>query len=371
MSHLGVPKAVLYYDPVSVWSRAALLTLEEKGYGKDEVDLRVVDRTKAEEFSPALLRLNPKATLPILVVPLQGTLGADVETRFMVIADPKALLDFLDKSRSSASRSHSTSTAPAPSLSPATVGFIITSNKIIDIVHSDAVAPETLHHFNPRDPRSLQNLAATLVPILQSRKEVLTAHIADCDREVIKMSDRTKALWNNTKHEIERLLKYYGGQQAEEYFSVAKQTWEQAVPDALVKVNEEIVGPYILGKIAITCKKLECNLLRRRPDLGRRYSSMRLVGGCRESFRRELQRLGGCCFDESGTAHWANIAQGREFTMQAGGILGFHEEAIELGQHFYVTVSNAKRQSCSTDNAQRTWICVIHRTYSTLGHWFM
>jgi len=126
----AIPKAVLYYNPASAWSRAALLTLREKGYGKDEVDLRVVDTTKGEEFSPALLRLNPKATVPILVVPLKGTLGTDVETRFKVIADPKALVDFLDRSRSSASRSHSTSTAPAPSLSPATVGFETISKKL-------------------------------------------------------------------------------------------------------------------------------------------------------------------------------------------------------------------------------------------------
>ncbi|KAG8219792.1 hypothetical protein J3R82DRAFT_764 [Butyriboletus roseoflavus] len=244
MSH-PVPKAVLYYNPAlpAPYSR-------EKGYGEDEVNLRVVDTTKGEEFSPAFLRLNSKATVPILVVPLQGTLGADVETRFKVIVDPKALVDFLDRSRSVTSRSNSTSTAPAPSLSPATVGFATISNKIIDVVYSDAVAPETLHHFNSRDPQSLQALAATLVPVLNSRKEVLVTYVADCEHEVIKMSDKTKAFWNDKKHEIEILLQHFaarGGEHAEEYFTTAKQTWGHAIPDALAKVNQEIIGPYILG----------------------------------------------------------------------------------------------------------------------------
>ena len=34
---------------------------------------------------------GPIATVPILVVPLQGTLGVGVETRFKVITDPKVI----------------------------------------------------------------------------------------------------------------------------------------------------------------------------------------------------------------------------------------------------------------------------------------
>ena len=178
----------------------------------------------------------------------------------------QALVDFLDRSRSATSRSHSTSPAPAPSLSPATVGFATISSKIIDVVYSDVVAPELLRHSNSRDPQSLQALAAILVPTLNTRKHVLVTYLADCEREVIKMSDKTKAFWNEKKHEIEILLQQFAtssGKDAEEYFTIAKQTWEQAIPDALTKVNDEIIGPYSLGEISITPRIASCNSSRR------------------------------------------------------------------------------------------------------------
>ncbi|KII86472.1 hypothetical protein PLICRDRAFT_700516, partial [Plicaturopsis crispa FD-325 SS-3] len=55
-----IPKAVLYYSPQSVWSAAALLALAEKGYGHDEVDLKIVDLAKGENFAPSFLRLSAK-----------------------------------------------------------------------------------------------------------------------------------------------------------------------------------------------------------------------------------------------------------------------------------------------------------------------
>ncbi|KAF9229256.1 hypothetical protein BS17DRAFT_743116 [Gyrodon lividus] len=245
-----VPKAVLYYHPTSVWSRAALLALREKGYGDDELDLRVVDISKGEEFSPSFLRLNPKATVPTLVVPLRGSLGHDVETRFKAVADLKALVDLLDKSRSATSRTNTTSSAPAPSLSPATIGFANISGKIIDAVHSEVVAPETLHHLNARDPQSLQALAQALLPVLHSRQEVIAKHLSDSENETIRMSDKTKAFWIERKDAIETLLQVFTtarGRHAEDYFALAKRTWEHAVPDVLMTLNREIIGPYALG----------------------------------------------------------------------------------------------------------------------------
>ncbi|KIK96267.1 hypothetical protein PAXRUDRAFT_138839 [Paxillus rubicundulus Ve08.2h10] len=238
----SLPKAVLYYHPASV--------CQEKGYGDDELDLRVVDISKGEEFSPTFLRLNPKATVPTLVVPLRGSLAHDVETRFKAVADPKALVDLLDKSRSATSRTNTTSSAPAPSLSPATVGFADTSSKIVNAVHSEVVAPETLHHLNARDPQSLQALAQTLLPVLQSRHQAILKHLSDCVNETIRMSNKTKAFWSEKKEATEILLQVLAtgrGSHAEDYFVLAKKTWENAVPDVLTRVNNDIIGPYTLG----------------------------------------------------------------------------------------------------------------------------
>ena len=198
----------------------------------------------------------------------------------------QALVDFLDRSRSATSRSSSTSAAPAPSLSPATVGFAATSNKIIDTVYSSAVTPELLSHYSSRDSQSLQVLAASLVPTLNARKQVLTTYLADCEREVIKMSDKTKAFWNEKKHEIEILLQQLDTEHSDEYFTVAKQIWEHVIPDVLTKVNEEIIGPYILGRNPTTTRVMSYNSFHRRSDLDCGYPSLRLADTCCQAFWR-------------------------------------------------------------------------------------
>ncbi|KAH0838283.1 hypothetical protein J3R83DRAFT_6560 [Lanmaoa asiatica] len=232
MSH-PVPKAVLYYDPASVWSRAVLLTLREKGYGKDEVDLRVVDTTKGEELSPAFLRLNPKGErLFRYETPLWVTLKLD--SRPSLIPSLYAGTGRI-----------------SGQVSFRYVALEFNIHRTITITVSRDT-PELLRHFNSRDSQSLHALAATLVPVLNARREVLATYLADCERGVIKMSDKTKAFWNEQKHEIEILLQQFAtnsGEHTEKYFTTAKQTWEHAIPDALAKVNKEIIGPYILGEI--------------------------------------------------------------------------------------------------------------------------
>lgn len=81
------------------------------------------------------------------------------------------------------------------------------SNKTIDVVYSDAVAPKLLCHFNSRDSQSLPALAAT--PVFDSRKEVLVTYVADC------------------KHEIEFLFQQFAassGEHAKYFAQTAKQT---------------------------------------------------------------------------------------------------------------------------------------------------
>lgn len=251
----------------------------------------------------------------------------------------QGLVDFLDRSRSATSRSNSTSTAPAPSLSPATVGFATISSKIIDIVYSDAVAPESLRQFNSRDLQSLQSLAVALIPILNTRKHALVTYLADCERGVIQMSDKTKAFWNEKKSVIEIQLQQLAagsGEHTEGYFAVARQTWERAIPDALTKVSEEIVGPYVLGGISVTPGIMSCNSPHRGSAFDRGHPSLCLAGTCCQPFRWQLHRHGGCRIDESRAARRDYSAKRLSFFQQAGGVLGCDEEAAELEQRFCV-----------------------------------
>ncbi|KAG0708834.1 hypothetical protein DFH29DRAFT_343541 [Suillus ampliporus] len=242
-----IPKAVLYYSPHSVWSSAILLALYEKGYGKDEVDLKVVDIDKGQEFSPTFLRLSPKAMVPTLVVPLRGSLASDVASRFKAISDTKALIEFLDKSRSATSHTHTTSNAPAPSLSPATVALASASRKIIDTLQADEVSPDHLQYLNARDQASLQELGKSLVPILESRRAAIVGYLTECGNESIRMSEKTKAFWREKKMEIETVLSVFSGGDVDGYLSRSKKMWEVTIPGVLTRVNEELIGPYALG----------------------------------------------------------------------------------------------------------------------------
>ncbi|KAJ7293555.1 hypothetical protein C8J57DRAFT_1269344 [Mycena rebaudengoi] len=231
----SVPKAVLYYAKDSVWSRAALLALAEKGYGDDEVDRKLY------------LRISPKGTVPALVVPFKDSLAGDVESRYKAITDTKALIEFLDKSRSPLSRTNTTSTAPAPSLAPATVAFSAASSTTIDILHA-AISPDTLMFINARDDAALKTLAETAVPILSGRKKALDANLANTEAQV---SEKVKAFWREQHTETVELLgvlldaEKSDGKMA--FFAKAKAAWQTSVKDVVEKLNKNIIGPYVLG----------------------------------------------------------------------------------------------------------------------------
>ncbi|KAJ7786284.1 hypothetical protein B0H16DRAFT_1489923 [Mycena metata] len=259
MASTTVPKAVLYHSPHSVWSSAVLLALEEKGYAEDEVDLKLVDLAKGENFSVSFLRLNLKGTVPTLVVPFKDSLSDDVESRYKAVTDPRAIVNLLDQSRSPLSRTRTTSTAPAPSLAPATVAFSTTSNALLDILHAEAVSPDALTLINARDSASLKTLASKILPQLVGRQKALKECISEAEAGKIQASEKVKKFWRDKEAEMAVLLAVLGAADKEEsaldsdekakraeFFAKATGAWN-AVKDALVKVNKELIGPYALG----------------------------------------------------------------------------------------------------------------------------
>ncbi|KII86468.1 hypothetical protein PLICRDRAFT_144201 [Plicaturopsis crispa FD-325 SS-3] len=247
-----IPKAVLYYSPQSVWSAAALLALAEKGYGHDEVDLKIVDLAKGENFAPSFLRLSAKANVPALVVPLRKTLASDVESRYKAVADPKALVEFLDKSRSAISHTHTTSAAPAPALAPATIAFSTLSAKIIDTLHSDAASPDTLLYTNARDAASLRALAPVVLPSLRGRALALAGYLKQNETEDIRVSKKVQAFWEDKLAAVQALLDVFENADKENdalkyYFANAAHVWGEPLHAILRQLSVDIVGPYVLG----------------------------------------------------------------------------------------------------------------------------
>ncbi|KAF7436789.1 hypothetical protein PC9H_003622 [Pleurotus ostreatus] len=256
-----VPKAVLYYSTEDPWSAVALLALEEKGYGRDELDLRVVDIGKGEHFKPTFLRLNPKATVPTLIVPLQKTLSEDVESRYKAITDSVAIADFLDKSRSALSRTHTTSALPAPVLTPATIAFASTSRIIInDILHGDDADPTALKYLDATDDASLLALSKEVLPLLTGQHLTLSQLLSDSEGGDVHVSEKVKGLWRQRKSEVDAYLEIFSHadkpgsgldlelkQKRDEYFARAKLAWELKLKESMSMLSKEMIGPYVLG----------------------------------------------------------------------------------------------------------------------------
>ncbi|KAJ7071053.1 hypothetical protein C8F01DRAFT_1108877, partial [Mycena amicta] len=257
----SLPKAVLYYSPDSVWSDAVALALAEKGYSPDELDRRIVNLSKGENLTVTYLRLNIKGTVPTLVVPFRDSLADDVESRYKALTDPKAIIDFLDQSRSPISRTRTTSTQPAPTLRPATVAYAAATSALLDIIHADDVSPERLALLNARDHKSLKTLATTTEPFVAGIQKTLAQCLAEAEAGSIQASDKVKTFWRSRLGECEELLAVLRSadkadaeldataqKQREDYLKKAKTAWEVDVKAACIKLNQDIIGPYALGE---------------------------------------------------------------------------------------------------------------------------
>lgn len=140
-------KAVLYSFPGSVWASVPRLCLVEKGYEAHDVEIKTVNLLLGENFSPAYLRINPKATLPTLVVPLAETMSSEMDTKFRAITSTREVLKFLDQSRSAHildQRGENATANPAPVLAPATVEGNAIAEKFLEMVHGMEADPNFL-----------------------------------------------------------------------------------------------------------------------------------------------------------------------------------------------------------------------------------
>ncbi|KAG5639225.1 hypothetical protein H0H81_005299 [Sphagnurus paluster] len=170
------------------------------------------------------------------------------------------IIEFLDKSRSAMSRTHTTSTAPAPALAPATMAYASKTKTIIEYLHSEEADPNHLAYANARNDEGLQALAGGVLPALKRKQTVLGKYLASADEEKIHVSEKTKAFWREKKAAVEVLLEALenagkaegeldadGQRKRAAFLTEARQAWEVSLKDVLVKINDEIIGPFSLG----------------------------------------------------------------------------------------------------------------------------
>lgn len=137
-------------------------------------------------------------------------------------------------------------------MSPATVEYANTCNKIIDIIQDDEVSPDRLQYLNARDRASLQELGKSLAPVLESRRAAIVGYLTECQNGTIRMSEKTKAFWLEKRMTIETALKVFSGDEVDEYLERSKNMWEVTIPGILTKVNKELIGPYALGSSKVS-----------------------------------------------------------------------------------------------------------------------
>ena len=133
------------------------------------------------------------------------------------------------------------------------------SNQIVELLHSQAADPNALFYLNARSEGELQNLAQRLLPFVTSRRDALAKLIADSDSGAVQASEKTKTFWEVKRVAAEKFLQVYetaqkregdlsddARQSRVEYLKSAQAAWS-ALKDVLTTLNQEVIGPYVLG----------------------------------------------------------------------------------------------------------------------------
>ncbi|CDS00306.1 uncharacterized protein SPSC_00789 [Sporisorium scitamineum] len=259
-----VPKATLYTFDGSVWASAPRLALVEKGYSASDVDLKIVNLVKAENFDPSYLRINSKGTVPTLVVPLFETTSAEVATKFRAINDTKAILEFLDKSRTQNTlpADSDAATAPAPILAPATIEGKAVSDEIIALVHDASVDPNFLLLGARNEAEFDQGKSGLPGTFVTNRYNALVQHqksLSEGSATVAfdgSANPKSSAIhenlkkWYADKLESQSLLtKAYvqnDTQAIQQLIQMTNATWK-AVGETLATLEAKVQGPFALG----------------------------------------------------------------------------------------------------------------------------
>ncbi|GAA5830858.1 hypothetical protein JCM11251_001099 [Rhodosporidiobolus azoricus] len=239
MTATNVPKATLYWFTGSCWSSPAILTALEKGYKDVELEKRIVDLPKGENFAPAFLRISPEGKVPVLVVPYAHTVEEGITTKFKAITGSNAITDFLDTATLGSSAHQ------APSLSPATVQRSAVQKELIELVHKDDVDPNLLLLSFRDDKEREAKLGQLPGGFLKGRQEALERYA----KEVGDSDPKLKEFYQKKIAENGGLLAMYEGKQdSTEFQKTGQQLW-QNIGKTLSILERKFDGdaPFLVG----------------------------------------------------------------------------------------------------------------------------
>ncbi|KWU42223.1 hypothetical protein RHOSPDRAFT_21585, partial [Rhodotorula sp. JG-1b] len=232
------PRERADWFPGSVWASVPRLTAAEKGFTDNELETRIVDLVKGENFSPAYLKINPKGTVPALVVPYAHTVDEGISTKFKALCSTDEICDFLDRSTTKSAQ------FSAPALSPATIQNADLQKEIIARVHGDEVDPNALllvWRDEAERKAKAEGLPATF---LRGRQEALERYA----REVSSDAKLSEFYANKLKENGGLLALLEGKGDSTDVQNKAKALWHNVGKTvAYLEAQLDVKAPFLLG----------------------------------------------------------------------------------------------------------------------------
>lgn len=214
-----VPQLTLYTFKLSLWAAAGRLAVHELDvHHVKEVE---IDLSKAENFSPEYLAINPEHTIPALKIEEDGK--TEVKT------DTKSVVEYLD-------------TLAGNRLS--IPGEKEEIEEFIKEMHETADVGNALF-FTSGNRQELEQKKKMIVPFLQGRIEGW--------QKYLEQAPEHAELYKKNIQESEGMLQAYASGEADKMFAVNKQLWEagQKFLDKAESVLKAHGGSFLFGKYSV------------------------------------------------------------------------------------------------------------------------
>ncbi|KAG2237055.1 hypothetical protein BDF21DRAFT_407319 [Thamnidium elegans] len=258
------PHLTLYTFKLSLWAAAGRLAV----YELDVPDVKQVeiDLSKAENFSPEYLAINPQHTIPALKIEENG------ETQ--VKTDTKSVVEYLDNLAGNR--------LSIP-------GEKEEIDSFLKEMHQDADIGNALF-FTSGNPQELEQKKNMIVPFLQGRIKGWETYL--------EQAPQYKDLYNKNIEESKKIIHVYESGKADEMFATNKHLWEVGQKfldkaESLLKANGSFLfGKYSVAEIHFTPYLYRALLVRKpeqvfanRPNLETYYKHIQ----ARPSFEKTFQ----------------------------------------------------------------------------------
>ncbi|KAI9487196.1 MAG: hypothetical protein EXX96DRAFT_552183 [Benjaminiella poitrasii] len=232
------PQLTLYTFKLSLWAGAPRLAINELDI--PNVKMVEVDLSKAENFSPSYLKINPNHTVPALEI--------DKEGKKEYLDDTKSVIEYLDRLTGN--------TLSLPEKKSEIDSFL-------EEMHDKADVGNPLF-FTSGNAEELEAKKKDIIPFLEGRIKGWESYL----KETSEHAD----LYTNNINETKALLANYTGGNAEQMFALNKHLWE--VGSKFLDTAESILtkngGDYLFGTYSVAdihfTPYLFRNLLVRTPE---------------------------------------------------------------------------------------------------------